>query len=127
MSPKNQLVVLVVEDDPNIASLVDYRLSREGLSVVHAADGEQAMEQFGKPPPDLVILDVMLPYRDGYELLAELRQRPGWSEVPVIMLTSRSREEDVARGLSIGANDYLVKPFRPAELVARVQRLLAPK
>ncbi|MBI4290932.1 MAG: response regulator [Betaproteobacteria bacterium] len=127
MTLQNRRVVLLVEDDPNIASLVEFRLKREGFDVVHVLDGEQALEAFGKAPADLVIMDVMLPYRTGYELLAELRQQPGWTDVPVIMLTSRDREEDVTHGLALGANDYLAKPFRPAELVARVQRLLAPR
>ena len=118
-------VVLLVEDDPGIAGLVRFRLEREGYEVRHAADGEQAMQEFDNPDrPDLVLMDVMLPYRNGYELLAELRARPGWAGIPVLMLTSRGREQDVVQGLGGGANDYVVKPFRPAELLARVHKLL---
>ena len=127
MADEAKRVVLVVEDDPDIASLVRFRLEREGYAVRVASDGEQALAQLDSPPPDLVVLDVMLPFRSGYEVLRVLRDRDAWSRVPVIMLTSRSREEDVARGLSGGANDYLTKPFRPAELLARVRRLLDPK
>jgi DNA-binding response OmpR family regulator len=78
----------------------------------------------GQAPPDLVVLDVMIPFRNGYEVLAEYRKDGPWSRVPVIMLTGRGREDDVARGLAAGANDYLTKPFRPVELLARVNRLL---
>lgn len=122
--------ILVVEDDRDLVKLVDFCLVRDGFQVRHAADGEQALQEFDiAPRPDLVVLDVMMPYRNGYELLANLRERPEWSQVPVIMLTSRGREEDVVRGLDLGASDYLTKPFRPAELVARIRKLLrqAPK
>lgn len=125
MASDRKRVVLLVEDDPGIAGLVRFRLEREGYEVRHAADGEQAMQEFDNPDrPDLVLMDVMLPYRNGYELLAELRARPGWAGIPVLMLTSRGREQDVVQGLGGGANDYVVKPFRPAELLARVHKLL---
>lgn len=118
--------ILVVEDDHHVAELVKFRLMREGFEVRHAADGEQALRELDHPAlPDLVIMDVMLPYHSGYELLAEIRRRPAWAQVPVIMLTGRSQEEDVLQSLKLGANDYLSKPFSPAELMARVQRLLA--
>ena len=119
--------ILVVEDDPHLADLIRFRLMREGFEVRVAADGDQALTEFERAqPPDLVILDVMLPYRSGYELLADLRQRSAWVRIPVIILTSRTKEEDVVQGLTLGANDYLSKPFRPAELLARIQKLLAP-
>ena len=117
--------ILVVEDDIPVAGLLRYYLEREGFEVSHAPDGEHALREFDRPQlPDLVILDVMLPYHDGYELLANLRGRPAWAGIPVIMLTSRDRQEDVVEGLSAGANDYLAKPFRPAEVVARIRNLL---
>lgn len=119
--------VLVVEDDPPLAKLIQFCLAREGFEVRQAADGEQALQEFDQAQlPDLVLMDVMLPYRSGYELLAELRRRPAWNQVPVIMLTSRGREEDVVHGLDSGANDYLIKPFRPPELIARIRKLLRP-
>jgi len=123
---KQRRSVLLVEDDPHVASLVEFRLKRDGLEVTHVCDGELALAEFAKKPPSLVIMDVMLPYRNGYELLGEMRRRPDWQGVPVIMLTSRSREQDVTHGLAGGANDYITKPFRPAELMARVHRLLKP-
>jgi DNA-binding response OmpR family regulator len=125
MSAQRAHTILLVEDDPDIAKLVRFRLEREGWNVRHVSDGEQAQREFSaSPQPDLVLLDVMLPYRNGYELLAELRRRKGWEALPVLMLTSRGKEQDVVKGLALGANDYLSKPFRPAELVARVRKLL---
>lgn len=123
----DQRAILVVEDDPALAKLIQFYLAREGFEVRHAADGEQALQEFDRAQQtDLVIMDVMMPYHNGYELLANLRQRPRWSQVPVIMLTSRGREEDVVQGLDLGASDYLTKPFRPTELVARIRKLLRP-
>ena len=117
--------ILMVEDDPFMARVIQFRLSREGYVIRHAADGQQGLKEFDAGPvTDLVILDVMMPYHNGFELLANLRSRPAWSAVPVLMLTSMGREEDVVRGLDGGASDYMIKPFRPAELVARVRKIL---
>lgn len=117
--------ILMVEDDPAMARLIEFRLAREGYLIRHAADGAQALHHFEHGPiPDLVMLDVMMPYHNGFDLLANLRGRDAWRNVPVLMLTSMGREEDVVRGLDGGACDYLVKPFRPAELVARVRKAL---
>ena len=117
--------ILMVEDDPFMARVIQFRLSREGYAIRHAADGQQGLKEFDTGPvTDLVILDVMMPYHNGFELLANLRSRPEWSAVPVLMLTSMGREEDVVRGLDGGASDYMIKPFRPAELVARVRKIL---
>lgn len=117
--------ILVVEDDPDIAKLIIFRLKREGFEVRLASDGEQAQREFSvSAPPALVLLDVMLPYRNGFELLADMRGRKGWESLPVLMLTSRGKEQDVVKGLRTGANDYLTKPFRPAELIARIRKLL---
>ena len=125
--PPSQQTILVVEDDPRLADLIKFCLVREGFEVRYAADGEQALQEFDVARvPDLVVMDVMMPYRNGYELLADLRQRHAWDHVPVIMLTGRSREEDVVQGLDLGANDYLIKPFRPSELLARIRKLLRP-
>lgn len=118
--------ILMVEDDPVVARLIQFRLEREGYLVRHAADGAQALAEFDKGPvSDLVMLDIMMPYHSGFELLANLRERENWRDVPVLMLSSMGGEEDVVRGLDGGASDYLVKPFRPAELVARVRKALS--
>ena len=116
---------LVVEDDDQIAYILRFILEREGFSVHLAPDGRTAKELIEKlaPPPAVVTLDVMLPHADGYELLKAIRSRQGWEKVPVILLTARSQEHDIVRALDAGANDYMVKPFKPDELRARIRRL----
>lgn len=116
---------LIVEDDEQIAYLLRFILSREGFVVEVASDGRAAQELIAKmPPPALVMLDVMLPFVDGNLLLSEIRARPEWNAVPVIMLTAKSQEKDIVRALDAGASDYMVKPFKPEELRARVKRLV---
>ena len=116
--------VLVVEDDPVVSRLVEHLLIRRGFAVHVAADGLQAHALLKTlPRPAVIVMDVMLPYVSGFELMAQIRQMPGWNGVPVIMLTSKSQERDVLRAFDAGVNDYVVKPFRPEEFVARVRRL----
>jgi DNA-binding response OmpR family regulator len=115
--------VLVIEDDPVIAHLIEHLLSRKGLVVDVAADGRQAAQMLTQSPPDAVVLDVMLPFVGGFELVNEMRRRPLWADVPILMLTSKANEEYVVRAFGAGVNDYVTKPFRPEELVARVWRL----
>jgi DNA-binding response OmpR family regulator len=116
---------LVAEDDDQISYILRFILEREGYDVHLAPDGRTALQLIAKlQPPAIAIFDVMLPQADGYELLARLRATPGWAAVPVIMLTARSQEQDIVRGLEAGANDYMVKPFKPEELRARIRRLL---
>jgi len=117
--------VLVVEDDAMISHLIDHILRRRGFTVQVAADGRQADQLFDTmPPPAAVILDVMLPFVDGFALVERLRSMPAWATVPVLMLTSKSQESYVVRAFGAGVNDYVIKPFRPEELVARVRRLI---
>jgi DNA-binding response OmpR family regulator len=114
--------VVVVEDDPHIADLVDLYLRREGYRVLLAGDGEKGLEIFRRADPWIVILDVGLPgTRDGFDVCREIRAR---STVPVLFLTARDDEVDRILGLELGADDYLVKPFSPRELVARVRAIL---
>ena len=114
--------VIVVEDDPHIADLVDLYLRRDGYRVLLAPDGEKGLEFFQQEEPWIVILDVGLPgRRDGFEVCREIRAR---SKVPVLFLTARDDEVDRILGLELGADDYLVKPFSPRELVARVRAIL---
>lgn len=116
---------LVVEDDDQIVHILRFILEREGFDVSTALDGRTALSFIERlPPPALVTLDVMLPHADGYELLARIRSTPGWENVPVVLLTARSQEKDIVRALDAGANDYLVKPFKPDEFRARVRRLV---
>lgn len=116
--------VLVVEDNKEIAFLVQFLLEREGFRVELARDGRIAEQQIATmPPPGLAMLDVMLPYIDGFQLLEQIRRRKDWERVPVIMLTAKAQESAVVRALESGASDYVVKPFQPNELLARVRRL----
>ena len=116
--------VLVIEDDPVVSRLVGHLLTRRGFVVHVAADGLHAQTLLKTlPRPAVVVMDVMLPYVSGFELIAQIRQTPNWDRVPVIVLTSKSQERDVLRAFDAGVNDYVVKPFRPDEFVARVRRL----
>jgi DNA-binding response OmpR family regulator len=114
--------VVVIEDDPHIADLVDLYLRRDGFRVLLAGDGEKGLEVFTQGDPSIVILDVGLPgARDGFAVCREIRAR---STVPVLFLTARDDEVDRILGLELGADDYLIKPFSPRELVARVRAIL---
>jgi DNA-binding response OmpR family regulator len=117
----NQRTVLVIEDDRNTTNLITLYLKREGFRPLTAGDGEAGLAVAQKQQPDLVILDLMLPELDGWEVCRRLRQT---SEVPVIMLTARGEEIDRVAGLTLGADDYVVKPFSPRELMARVRAVL---
>lgn len=117
--------VLVVEDDPDIGKLLKWVLERDGYAVTLIDDGRKAREHIAAgAPARLVVLDVMLPQVSGHDLLGDLRANPAWRAVPVIMLTAKSQERDIVRALDAGANDYLLKPFQPAELRARIRRLM---
>jgi len=119
--------LLIVEDDVHMAYLLGYLAEREHFQVESIADGRQAVQRINAGPAvDLVLLDIMLPYMDGFELLARLRANPAWEGVPVIILTSKTREHDAVRALDLGADDFLTKPFSPSELVARIRRRLRP-
>lgn len=119
--------ILIVEDDDHIAFLLKFMLEREQYDITIAADGQQAREliEGGGAPPALVLLDVMLPHVDGFELVRLIRAQPGWTAVPILMLTAKTQESDIVRALDAGANDYIVKPFQPNALLARVRRVLA--
>jgi DNA-binding response OmpR family regulator len=121
MNAIRQKTVLIVEDDINTADLVALYLRREGFQALTASDGEQGLALAARYRPDLVILDLMLPKVDGWEVCRQLRQM---SDVPVIMLTARDEEIDRVAGLTLGADDYVVKPFSPREIVARVMAVL---
>jgi len=113
--------ILVVDDEEHIIELVELYLEKEGYRVTSALDGDAAVEKFLSEKPDLLVLDIMLPGKDGLEVLREIRKT---SQVPVIMLTARESEVDKVVGLELGADDYLTKPFSPRELVARVKAVL---
>lgn len=113
--------ILLVDDEANIRDLNALYLEKEGFTVEHAADGNAAVARFGQVQPALVVLDVMMPGMDGFQVLREIRRD---SDVPVLMLTARNEDVDKIVGLELGADDYMTKPFNPRELVARVKRIL---
>jgi two-component system, OmpR family, alkaline phosphatase synthesis response regulator PhoP len=117
--------ILVADDEEDLRELVSYRLTRSGYDVIDAQDGEEAFRLASEHVPDLMVLDVMMPRLDGYELTRRVRAEESLRAVPVILLTARSQETDVSRGFEVGADDYLKKPFNPDELVARVRAVLA--
>lgn len=114
--------ILIADDDEKLLKMVRRTLMYEGFQVITAADGREALERLQSETPDLLILDWLMPKLDGLELLAHLRQEE--NDIPVLMLTARDAVEDRVRGLNRGADDYLVKPFAPSELLARIQALL---
>ena len=116
--------ILVVEDERDIAALVAYHLTREGYRVRTAESGHEALAAAAAERPDLMVLDLMLPGYPGYDVLSEMRRQPALRDVPVIILTARREEADRVKGLELGADDYLTKPFSPRELVLRVGAIL---
>jgi two-component system, OmpR family, phosphate regulon response regulator PhoB len=116
--------ILVVEDERDIAALVAYHLTREGFRVRTASTGPDAIAAIRAERPDLIVLDLMLPGLSGYEVLEEVRRQPEVRDVPVVVLTARREEPDRIRGLELGADDYVTKPFSPKELVLRVEAVL---
>lgn len=120
--------ILIVEDDEEISMLLEFLLTRESYQVHLVKDGHAAQHFIEhNPPTDLILLDVMLPYVDGTHLLGQIRNTPTWSDSQVIMLTAKSSEKEVAAALNLGADDFISKPFKPMELVARVNHRLKKK
>lgn len=116
--------ILVIDDEKDLVKLVDHHLSREGFLVISAGDGPAGLEMAFKHHPDLILLDIMLPKMDGWDVCKHLRSQPATVQTPVIMLTARTQETDKIIGLELGADDYITKPFSPRELVARVKAVL---
>lgn len=116
--------VMIVEDEPSLVTMLRYNLEKEGYNVTEAADGEEAVTVANETPPDAVILDWMLPRMSGIEVCRQLRRKSETRTVPIIMLTARTEETEKVRGLNVGADDYMTKPFSMPELVARVRALL---
>lgn len=119
--PKN---VLIVDDEPNILLSVEFLMKREGYNVSTAGDGQAALDLLAQHRPDLMILDVMMPRKNGFEVCAEVRANPDFAGMPILMLTAKGREAEMNKGLSLGADAYITKPFSTHELVARVAELL---
>jgi len=117
-------LVLIVEDEADLVTLLRYNLEREGFRVAEAGNGEEALVMVKEETPDLILLDWMLPLMSGIEVCRQLRRMHELNEVPIIMLTARGEEGDKVRGLESGADDYITKPFSPAELIARIRAVL---
>lgn len=116
--------IVLAEDEPQIARLVEFKLKKEGYQVVWKENGEEALKAIKADRPDLILLDVMMPVMDGYEVLRQLKEDENLKSIPVVMLTARAQERDVVKGIDSGVEDYITKPFHPAELLARVKRIL---
>ena len=119
-----QFKILLVEDDDTVASLIRFLVEKQGHTLHHARDGREGLAMLDATRPDAVILDLLLPYIDGLSVLRSIRGHAEQSRTPVLVLTGRTQAEDIAHVLDSGASDYLAKPFRPAELTARLDRLL---
>jgi two-component system alkaline phosphatase synthesis response regulator PhoP/two-component system response regulator VicR len=115
--------ILAVDDERHIVRLVQVNLEKAGYEVVTAFDGKEALEKVASENPDLVVLDVMMPYMDGFEVLQTLRKNPSTRDLPVIMLTAKAQDADVFRGWQSGVDCYLTKPFNPMELISFVKRI----
>ena len=116
--------ILVADDEPNIVLSLEFLLKQAGFRVRTVSDGEAALRAIAREPPDLVLLDVMIPGRDGYAVCQAIRSNPAWRDVRIIMLTAKGGEIQREKGLSLGADEYVTKPFSTRELVDRVRRML---
>jgi two-component system, OmpR family, alkaline phosphatase synthesis response regulator PhoP len=119
--------ILVIEDDPATSRLVDYSLRREGYQVITAFNGLEGIRKARNEAPDLVILDVMLPGMDGFEICHRLREEPATANMPILMFSAKAQDADKSTGLKVGADDYLCKPAAPADIVKKVSKMLAQK
>lgn len=116
--------VLAIDDEEDILRLIQIKLKKAGFEVLTARDGQEALERALAEKPDLMLVDVMMPMRDGFSVLSEVKQRLGAEAPIIILLTARGQETDVVQGLAIGADDYIIKPFSPRELIARINVVL---
>jgi DNA-binding response OmpR family regulator len=118
--------VLVVDDEPNIVLSLEFIMKQAGYRVRVARDGEEALGAVADAPPDLILLDVMMPKRDGYDVCQTIRANPDWNGVRIIMLTAKGRDIEREKGMALGADDYITKPFSTREVIARVREFLDP-
>ena len=116
--------ILIADDEPNIVTALEFLLQRNGYEVHVARNGDDALQLVGVHQPDLVLLDVMMPVRSGYEVCQRMRERADWRHIKIIMLTAKGRDVEMSKGLSIGADLYITKPFSTQELVAKINGLL---
>ena len=116
--------IVLADDEPNLVIPIEYLLKREGFEVTVARDGEEALEAIARVRPQLVLLDVMMPRKTGFEVCQVLRADEANRELKILLLTAKGRDDDVAKGLALGADAYMIKPFSPKELAAKVRELL---
>lgn len=116
--------VLVVDDEPNIVLSLEFIMKQAGFEVRVARDGDEALGAIEASPPDLVLLDVMMPKRDGYDVCQTIRANPAWKAIHIIMLTAKGRDIEREKGMALGADDYITKPFSTREVIARVEQFL---
>ena len=116
--------ILIADDEPNIVISLEFLMQNSGYLVATAANGDEALRQIADFGPDLILLDIMLPQRNGFEVCQKIRENPAWNGIKVVMLTAKGRESEVTKGLALGADAYITKPFATKELLAQVQRLL---
>ena len=116
--------VLIVDDEPNIVAALEYLLEKSGYEVSVADNGEEALARVQSFSPDLVLLDVMMPRVNGYEVCRRMRERPDWKHIKIVMLSAKGRDVEVSKGVSLGADLYVTKPFSNVELVAKIGELL---
>ncbi len=117
--------ILIVDDEPNIVISLEFLMQQAGFELAIARDGEQALMQMAAFEPDLILLDAMLPLRDGFEVCQKIRENSRWDSVKIVMLSAKGRDAEISKGLALGADAYITKPFSTRELIALVQRLLA--
>jgi DNA-binding response OmpR family regulator len=116
--------ILIADDEPNIVTALEFLLERNGYQVLVARNGDAALKMVEESCPDLVLLDVMMPVKSGYEVCQRMRERADWRHIKIIMLTAKGRDVEMSKGLSIGADLYITKPFSTQELVGRIKALL---
>lgn len=116
--------ILIVDDEPNIVVSLEFLMKREGFEVAVASDGEAALRSVEDRQPDLVLLDIMLPKKNGFEVCQAIRANPDWQAVKVVMLTAKGRDTEVAKGTALGADAYMTKPFSTKDLIAQVRQIL---
>ena len=117
--------ILIADDEPNIVISLEYLLQRAGHEVLVARDGQEALDTFARRVPDLVLLDVMLPRLNGFHVCQKIRENPAWGHVRIVMLTAKGREVEISKGMALGADAYITKPFSTQDLLEQVRRLLA--
>ena len=117
--------ILVADDEPNIVTALEFLLERNGYEVRTARNGDEALKAIENDPPDLVLLDIMMPLKSGYEICKRIRQKPEWAGIKVVMLSAKGREVEVNKGLGLGADLYVTKPFSTRDLMEKISSLLA--